>query len=77
MAELQVAAGFPEMWGPVYTKYHLFFECAGRLAPIVSDMMKNPVEGKLLLIVGRMMAAAANSYGALLTLVLNGYGWMR
>jgi hypothetical protein len=62
------------MWQPVYAKYRLFFECADKLAPIVSDMMKTPVEGKLLLIVGRMMAAAANSYGALLTLVLNGYG---
>ena len=37
-------------------------------------MIKTPVGGQLLLIVGRMVAAAANSYGALLTLVLNGYG---
>jgi hypothetical protein len=68
MPESQVAAGFSEMWQPVYAKYSLCFECADKLAPIVSDMIKTPVEGKLLLIVGRMIAAAANSYGALLTL---------
>jgi hypothetical protein len=70
----QVMAGFPEMCQPVYDKYRLFFECAIKLGPIVSDMIKTPVEGQLLAIVGRLAAAAANSYGALLTLVLNGYG---
>ena len=74
MDEPEVMAGFPEMWEPVYQKYRLFFECAAKLAPIVSDMIKAPIEGQLLHIVGRMVAAAANSYGALLTLVLNGYG---
>jgi hypothetical protein len=74
MNEPEVIVGFPEMWQPVYTKYRLFFECATKLAPIVSEMVKTPVGGQLLLIVGRMVAAAANSYGALLTLVLNGYG---
>lgn len=69
-----IVAGFPEFWQPVYTKYRLFFDCAANLAPIVSDMMKAPVQGHLLQVVGRMVAAAANSYGALLTLVLNGYG---
>ncbi len=69
-----VAVGFPEMWQPVYTKYRLFFDCAAKLAPIVSDMIKTPIEGQLLHIVGRIVAATANSYGALLTLVLNGYG---
>jgi hypothetical protein len=67
-------AGVPEMWKPVYEKYRLFFACGAKLAPIVSDMIKAPVEGMLLHIVGRMVAAAANSYGALLILVLNGYG---
>jgi hypothetical protein len=69
-----IAAGFPEFWQPVYTKYKLFFDCAAKLAPIVSDMIRAPVEGQLLQIVGTMVAAAANSYGALLALVLNGYG---
>ncbi len=74
MDEAEVMAGFPEVWKPVYQKYRLFFECAAKLAPIVSDMIKAPIEGQFPHIVGRMVAAAANSYGALLTLVLNGYG---
>jgi Family of unknown function (DUF5677) len=74
MDDNQIAAGFPEMWQPVYTKYRLFFDCATKLAPIISDMIKAPIEGHLLQIVGMIVAATANSYGALLTLVLNGYG---
>lgn len=74
MPESQVAPGFPEMWQPVYTKYKGFFDCAKKLEPIVRDMTHAPVEGRLLHIIGRMTAAAANSYGALLTLALNGYG---
>jgi Family of unknown function (DUF5677) len=68
------AAGFPEMWQPVYDKYKLFFDCAEKLAPIVSEMIQTPVQGMLLQMVGQMTAAAANTHGALLTLVLNGYG---
>jgi len=74
MEKPEVVAGFPEFWTPVYRKYRGFFDCAQLLEPIVSDMIKTPVEGKLLLITGRLMAAAVNSYGALMTLVLNGYG---
>jgi hypothetical protein len=69
-----VAAGFPEFWKPVYLKYQGFFDCAHKLVPVVSDMIKAPVGGQLLQIVGRLVAAASNSYGALLTLVLNGFG---
>jgi hypothetical protein len=50
------------MWQPVYEKYQLCFECAAKLAPIVSDMMRVPVEGQLSQIIGRMLAAAADSY---------------
>lgn len=69
-----IAVGFREFWQPVYDKYRGFFDCALKLAPIVSDMIKTPVGGQLLQIVGHLVGAAANSYGALLTLVLNGFG---
>jgi hypothetical protein len=72
--EFDIVAGFPDMWKPVYSRYKGFFDCAFRLQPMVRDMCNRPVEGHLLHIVGRMAAAAANSYGALLTLALNGYG---
>lgn len=70
----QIMVGFPEMWAPVYNKYKLFFDCAVKLAQISTEMNRTPVQGSLLQIVGRMAAAAANTHGALLTLVLNGYG---
>jgi hypothetical protein len=73
-ASSQIVVGFPEMWTPVYRKYQMFFDCAAKLAPIVTEMTRTPVKGPLLQIVGRMAAAAANTHGALLTLVLNGYG---
>ena len=73
-APCQIAVGFPEMWAPVHTKYKLFFDCAVKLAAITAEMIRTPVEGHLLQIVGRMAAAAANTHVALLALVLNGYG---
>ena len=69
-----ITAGFPDFWSPVHQKYKSFFDCAKLLEPIVSEMVKVPVSGPLLLTVRGLAAAAANSYGALLTLVLNGYG---
>lgn len=74
MEQPEVTAGFSEFWVPVYRKYKGFFDCGRLLAPIVSDMIKAPVGGQLLPIVGRLLAAAVNSYFALLTLVLNGFG---
>ena len=70
-----VAAGFPEMWQPVYQKYKLFFDCAAKLRPIVGEMISTPLSGHLLIIAGHILAAVVNSYGALVTLVLNGYGY--
>ena len=70
----QITVGFPEMWTPVYGKYKLFFDCLLKLAPTTTEMIKTPVQGPLLQVIGRMAAAAANTHGALLTLVLNGYG---
>jgi hypothetical protein len=73
-ARAQIVAGLPEMWQPVYARYKAFFDFAERLAPIVNEMIRTPVAGPLFQIVGRMAAAASNTHGALLTLVLNGYG---
>jgi hypothetical protein len=62
------------MWQPVHSKYQPFFDCSAQLAAIVTDVTKVPVGGRLLQIVGRMAASAANTNGGLLLLVLNGYG---
>jgi hypothetical protein len=62
------------MWQPVHEKYHLFFKAANSLQAIVNEMTSRPVKGPLEDVVCRMVFAAANTYGALLTLALNGYG---
>jgi hypothetical protein len=71
---LTFVAGFPEMWQPVYDKYKLFFEAANKLQPIINEMTRRPLSGQLPRIACRMVLAAGNTLGALLTLVLNGYG---
>jgi hypothetical protein len=70
----RVEPGFPEMWQPVYEKYQAFFEAALALQPIVNQMTSQPLNGRLSGIVCRIVFAAANTMGAMLTLVLNGYG---
>lgn len=70
----EVVAGFPEMWQPVHDKYRPFFELATNLQAIVNEMTQRPMSGQLSQIVCRMVLAAANTNGALLTLVLNGFG---
>jgi hypothetical protein len=55
-------------------KIQAIFYCAHKLQPIAHEMFTTAIEGQLQIIVGHLVAAAVNSYGALLTLVLNGYG---
>jgi hypothetical protein len=70
----EVTAGFPEMLQPVHDKYRLFFEAAMRMQPLVNEMLRQPVTGQLADIVARLISASCNTMGAMLTLVLNGYG---
>ena len=74
MPEPQVVAGFPEMWQPVHDKYSGFFDCAAKLQPLVNEMTFLPMTGQLQQFACRMVLAAATATGAMLTLVLNGYG---
>lgn len=74
MENEQIVVGFPEMWQPVVKEYRLFFDCATQLAHIVTEITARPVGGPLLNVVSRMAAAASNTSGAIVLLVLNGYG---
>jgi hypothetical protein len=68
------AAGFPDWWQPVYDKYRPFFDATIRMYAIVNEMRQRDVPEHLAQIVGRMVFVAVNTYGAIQTLVLNGYG---
>jgi hypothetical protein len=68
------AAGFPEMWQPVHEKYRPFFEATIRMYAVVNEMRERNLPEHLAQVVGRMVFVALNTYGAIQTLVLNGYG---
>ena len=70
----ETVAGFPDMWHPVYEKYKAFFDLAAELPPLINEMIHKPHQGRLLQTVARLTCVAANTNGAILTLVLNGYG---
>jgi len=69
-----VIAGFPNMWEAVHDKYRLFFEAAAKMERLVNEMTSQPVSGQLAGVVRRLVFASSNTMGAMLTLILNGYG---
>jgi hypothetical protein len=71
---LSDVVGFPEMWRPVYEKYRPFFEATAKIYTVVNEMRERDISEHLAQIVGRMVFSAVNTYGAIQTLVLNGYG---
>ncbi len=68
------AAGFPDWWQPVYDKYRPFFDAARRMYTIANEMRERELSEHLAQIVGRMVSVAVNTYSAIQTLVLNGFG---
>ena len=62
------------MWTPVYEKYKDLFEAAKNMEPLVNEMIHKPMKGKLAQTVCRLLYAAVNTKGAMLTLVFNGFG---
>jgi hypothetical protein len=69
-----VVAGFPEMWSAVYQRFKSFFTAAKNLESLHNGVFKVPVSGEMPQVIGRIVKLMANDYGAVLTLVLNGYG---
>jgi|ERR1035437_1263934 hypothetical protein len=80
--------GCPEMWKPVYDRYRPLFDTAVKSLSISNEIMaqcgfaggvelvtrKGTFTSGVALTVCRMVLAASNTFGALQTLVLNGYG---
>jgi hypothetical protein len=70
----RILPGFPEMWQPVFEKYRPFFEAAWKASPLVNQMTSQGFSDQLSHVVACMVFAAANTLGAIITLVMNGYG---
>ena len=71
---ITVIAGFPEMWGPVFQKYKPFFATVEKLVSLHNRVIRVPVEGQAQQVVGGLLRLMTNDYGAVLALVMNGYG---
>jgi len=67
-------AGFPEFWQRVYDAYPLFFGVAKKLEGLQNEVLRRPVSGELPKVLHFILGTVSNSFGALITLALNGYG---
>lgn len=74
MTTPQVIAGFPEFWQQVHDRYSPIFEGAGRLQNLQTRIFNTPVKGQPASVMRRLAITASNSFGAIITLALNGYG---
>ena len=70
----RVVAGFPDFWQPAHDRFPNFYEAAGDLIPLVNGVIRRPLKGRLQTVLGFMTGIVSNSFGALITLSMNGYG---
>ena len=73
-AQLDVEIGFPKFRSHVYAKYSVPIQEAVKLSELASVMFKKPVSEPLHQVIGRIASIVTNSLGAVVLLVLNGYG---
>ena len=69
-----LAVGFPDFWETIHRKYAPVFTEAVKLASLESQLLKREVDLPLHRVLRLIARSAANSFGAIVTLVLNGYG---
>jgi Family of unknown function (DUF5677) len=71
---ITVIAGFPQMWNPVFQQYKPFFAAVDQLISLHNRVIRVPVQGQAPKVVGSLLHLMTNDYGAVLALVMNGYG---
>lgn len=70
-----VIAGFPDFWNKAHNQQPEFFKAAHDLVPLVNQILNMPVKGQIGIVMRSFTAIVSNSFGALITLALNGYGY--
>lgn len=70
----RISVRFPEFSAQVYSQYRALFEAYERLQTLPNQLFNFPVKGDLAATLRRLAILAWNSFGAVCTLVLNGYG---
>jgi hypothetical protein len=77
MRQSSIVAGCVEMWEPVYAAYGRLLGVGGKALTVFNEMRKHEASFALdefKTAIWCMICAAANTFGAIQTLVLNGYG---
>ncbi len=72
--KLEIVAGFPDFWPKVHNKYPLFFKAVFELESVQNQIFRKPVSEPLHKVVRYVSKIVSNSFGALVLLILNGYG---
>ncbi len=68
------AVGFPDFWQHAYDNYAKSFEAAAELTSIGNEAFNAPLAEPLHKVARHIAKTVWNSFGALMVLVLNGYG---
>ena len=69
-----IAAGFPDMWNSVFQRFKPFLRGATKLTELQNRILAVAVFGQAPQVLSLILKTMTNDYGAVLTLVLNGYG---
>lgn len=69
-----IVGGFQEMWNPVFQRFQVFFKAANNLNALQNRVLGVPALGQASEIIRYILKTMSNDYGAVLSLVLNGYG---
>ena len=71
----QVLTGFPDFWDTVVNRFPKFFEAAKEVGPLSNEVFSVPVTDWLHLLTRNLAKSVVNSFGSLLVLCMNGYGF--
>lgn len=70
----EVIAGFPEFWQEAHDVQPDLFQALHDLEPLATKLFAQPEQGLLHRVLRHLAVAVSNSFGAVVTLCLNGYG---
>src|SRR5260370_3408069 len=70
----RVVPGFREFWQPAYDRFSTFYKAADDLVPLVNEVLKRPLKGRLQIVLGFIRGIVSNSFRALTTLSMSGFG---
>jgi|SRR5271157_15495 len=71
----QVLTGFPDFWDTVVERFPKFFAAAKEVGPLSNEAFAVPVTEWLHLLTRNLAKSVVNSFGSLLILCMNGYGF--